>query len=91
MRPLNSGVPKVLILITDGKATDPDETQLQAKKLREMGVRIFAVGIELPASEGSALQRYEQKMELHNLASKPSAGHVFLLKVCVLMTWRPHC
>uniref|UniRef100_A0A6Q2XC71 Collagen alpha-1(XII) chain n=1 Tax=Esox lucius TaxID=8010 RepID=A0A6Q2XC71_ESOLU len=58
------GFPKVAVIITDGKSQDPVEAI--AKKLRNMGVEIFALGIK-GADED----------ELKQMASKPYSTHVY--------------
>ncbi|XP_055576737.1 von Willebrand factor A domain-containing protein 2 isoform X1 [Falco cherrug] len=59
----NSSVPKVLIIISDGKSQG--STVMPAKQVKERHITVFAVGIKLP--------RWE---ELHVLASEPMEQHV---------------
>uniref|UniRef100_A0A8C4UJT5 von Willebrand factor A domain containing 2 n=1 Tax=Falco tinnunculus TaxID=100819 RepID=A0A8C4UJT5_FALTI len=59
----NSSVPKVLIIILDGKSQG--STVMPAKQVKERHIMVFAVGIKLP--------RWE---ELHVLASEPMEQHV---------------
>nr|KAG5712283.1 hypothetical protein BaRGS_023862 [Batillaria attramentaria] len=54
-----SGVPKVLILLTDGKSTSPTETAQQARLLKEQGIYVIAVGIGFSLNQN----------ELHSIAS----------------------
>ncbi|XP_061163025.1 A disintegrin and metalloproteinase with thrombospondin motifs adt-1-like [Saccostrea echinata] len=57
----------IVILCTDGKSTDSDETKHQAAQLRSHEVRIFAIGVGTgPDTE-----------ELKAIASFPSNEHVF--------------
>ncbi|XP_073340800.1 collagen alpha-6(VI) chain-like [Pagrus major] len=39
------GVPKYLIVLTDGKSTRPSEVPPHAERLRELGVKVFAIGV----------------------------------------------
>ncbi|XP_012658989.1 von Willebrand factor A domain-containing protein 2 [Otolemur garnettii] len=61
----NGSVPQILILTTDGKSQG--HVALLAKKLKERGITVFAVGVRFP--------RWE---ELHMLASEPREQHVLL-------------
>ncbi len=45
MRPLKEGVPKVVMVITDGESTEPDQTLIEAKKIKDRGYNIISVGI----------------------------------------------
>ncbi|XP_067285544.1 von Willebrand factor A domain-containing protein 2 [Pseudorasbora parva] len=60
----NSTVPRVVILLSDGKSQGA--VQLAASELKLSGMALFAVGIRYP--------RWE---ELRELASSPSDAHVF--------------
>ncbi|XP_056627020.1 von Willebrand factor A domain-containing protein 2 isoform X2 [Triplophysa dalaica] len=60
----NSTVPRVAILLSDGKSQGAVE--LAASELKQSGVVLFAVGIRYP--------RWE---ELRDVASSPSDAHVF--------------
>ncbi|KAL7869252.1 hypothetical protein AOLI_G00132400 [Acnodon oligacanthus] len=60
----NSTVPRIVILLTDGKSQGA--VQLAASELKQSGVSLFAVGLRYP--------RWE---ELHSLASVPVESHVF--------------
>ncbi|XP_036399886.1 von Willebrand factor A domain-containing protein 2 [Megalops cyprinoides] len=60
----NGTVPRVLVLLSDGKSQG--NVQLPAAELKKEGVTLFAVGIRYP--------RWE---ELHALASIPTERHVF--------------
>ncbi|XP_061197855.1 SCO-spondin-like isoform X2 [Saccostrea echinata] len=57
----------IVILCTDGKSTNSDETKQQAAQLRSQEVRIFAIGV------GSG----PDTEELKAIASSPSNEHVF--------------
>ncbi|XP_069837861.1 von Willebrand factor A domain-containing protein 2 [Dendropsophus ebraccatus] len=60
----DSSVPKILILLSDGKSQGiPTVPALQIK---EQGVEVFAVGVKFP-----------KWSELHSLSSHPIAQHVF--------------
>lgn len=39
-------VPQILMLITDGEATEPDDLQEPAAALRNNGISVFAIGVE---------------------------------------------
>ncbi|XP_032806498.1 von Willebrand factor A domain-containing protein 2 [Petromyzon marinus] len=58
------GIPKILVLLTDGKSQD--NATLAAKHARNSGLTVFAVGIRHPAWE-----------ELNRMASDPDDMHVF--------------
>ncbi|XP_076854659.1 von Willebrand factor A domain-containing protein 2 isoform X2 [Brachyhypopomus gauderio] len=60
----NSTVPRVAVLLSDGKSQGA--VQQAASELKESGVSLFAVGLRYP--------RWE---ELHALASVPTESHVF--------------
>ena len=45
MRPLKEGVPKVVMVITDGASTVPDQTLIEANKIKDRGFNIISVGI----------------------------------------------
>ncbi|CAF1046181.1 unnamed protein product [Brachionus calyciflorus] len=45
MRPMGSGIPKVLVLITDGESDSKNETLSEANRLKERGINIVTVGI----------------------------------------------
>ncbi|XP_073774665.1 von Willebrand factor A domain-containing protein 2 [Danio rerio] len=60
----NSSVPRVVVLLSDGKSQGA--VQLPASELKLSGVLLFAVGI-----------RYPRWDELRELASGPSDSHVF--------------
>ncbi|OXB62009.1 hypothetical protein ASZ78_006716, partial [Callipepla squamata] len=59
----NLTVPKILIIISDGKSQG--STTVPATQMKERGTTVFAVGIKFP--------RWE---ELHALASEPTEQHV---------------
>ncbi|XP_040291131.1 von Willebrand factor A domain-containing protein 2 [Bufo bufo] len=60
----DSSVPKMLILLSDGKSQG--QPTVPALQLKEQGVEVFAVGVKFP-----------RWAELHSLASDPAAQHVF--------------
>ncbi|XP_043845157.1 von Willebrand factor A domain-containing protein 2 [Dromiciops gliroides] len=59
----NSSVPRILIIVTDGKSQG--NIALPAKQLKERGVVVFAVGVRFP-----------RWPELHTLASEPKDKHM---------------
>uniref|UniRef100_A0A3Q4MGK4 Collagen alpha-1(XII) chain n=1 Tax=Neolamprologus brichardi TaxID=32507 RepID=A0A3Q4MGK4_NEOBR len=59
-----NGLPKVLVIITDGKSEDPVASY--AKQLRSTGVEIFVLGIQ---------QADEEEMRL--MASTPYGSHIY--------------
>ncbi|XP_075791536.1 von Willebrand factor A domain-containing protein 2 isoform X1 [Pelodiscus sinensis] len=59
----NSSVPKILIVLSDGKSQG--SVAMPAKQLKDRGTTVFAVGVKFP--------RWE---ELHMLASDPAEQHV---------------
>uniref|UniRef100_A0A8C3IIX7 Collagen alpha-1(XII) chain n=1 Tax=Chrysemys picta bellii TaxID=8478 RepID=A0A8C3IIX7_CHRPI len=58
------GIPKVAIIITDGKSQD--EVEIPARELRNIGVEVFSLGIKAADAK-----------ELKLMASQPSLKHVF--------------
>ncbi|XP_073540758.1 von Willebrand factor A domain-containing protein 2 [Phyllobates terribilis] len=59
-----SAVPRVLIILSDGKSQG--QPTVPAQHLKEHGVRVFAVGVKFP-----------RWAELHSLASDPTNQNVF--------------
>uniref|UniRef100_A0A3Q3X4W8 Uncharacterized protein n=1 Tax=Mola mola TaxID=94237 RepID=A0A3Q3X4W8_MOLML len=57
-------LPKVLLIITDGKSEDPVESY--ARQLRSRGVEIFVLGVQQPDEE-----------EMKSMASTPHRSHVY--------------
>lgn len=45
MRPMESGTPKVVMVITDGLSTDPKSTLVEAARIKDRGIDIISVGI----------------------------------------------
>jgi uncharacterized protein YegL len=45
MRPILSGIPKVVIVITDGESTDPGSTLFEADRIKRREFSIISVGI----------------------------------------------
>ena len=64
-----TGVARVLIVVTDGKSQNTEETIAEAKHITEQGIYIFAIGIG-PSVDAS---------ELDNIASTPSGQFAFYL------------
>lgn len=53
-------VPKIAVVVTDGQSSNPTSTATQAKLLKDVGVRVFAVGVGTSANP-----------ELQTIASAP--------------------
>ena len=71
VRPKDLGVPRVLVLLTDGRSTSGIKKVFeQSNLLRQEGVNIFAMGIG----------RTINKDELNIIASDPDIDHVFCPK-----------
>jgi hypothetical protein len=71
MRPLSAGVPRVLIVVTDGQANSGFDPTADAASLRDTkNVNIFSVGVGC----GYDLN------QLNAMASLPVESHVYLLK-----------
>ena len=60
-----NGIPKILIVLTDGKSRD--NVKDPAQRLRDLGVTIYAVGIGNNFNED----------DLKEMATDPDADHVF--------------
>jgi len=67
-RPVSAGIPRVVVLITDGRPNTFSITQ-PARKLLASGVTVYSVGV------GDA-----DVNELRFIASDPDKDHVFLLR-----------
>jgi hypothetical protein len=63
-RPANAGVPKVLVVITDGKSQD--RVSAAALQMKAAGTSVFAIGVG----------RGYDRDELDQLASEPTSEHV---------------
>ncbi|KAL1262547.1 hypothetical protein QQF64_005286, partial [Cirrhinus molitorella] len=63
-RRLQQNVPQIAIVITDGDSQD--EVESQAQKLRQRGIKIFAIGI-----------KDANKAMLRQIASEPYSQHVY--------------
>ena len=59
------GVPKMLLVLTDGKSSD--SVAGPAQKLRDLGVTVFSIGIGINYN----------KQQLNYMASDPDSKHVF--------------
>jgi uncharacterized protein YegL len=71
MRPLSSGVSRVMMVITDGQANDGYQPKAAATALRNnLNVNVFSIGV------GAGIN----VPELVDMASSPSATHVYTLK-----------
>uniref|UniRef100_A0AAQ6IRR1 Collagen type VI alpha 6 chain n=1 Tax=Anabas testudineus TaxID=64144 RepID=A0AAQ6IRR1_ANATE len=60
-----SNVPQILMVITDGEATDPHQLKQSSDKLREAGVEVFSIAVESANKE-------EQRKELEIMAGDSS-------------------
>ena len=69
MRPDSDGVPKVLIVVTDGKANEGHHPRAEAEKLHSAGVDVFAIGV------GQA-----DESEINAIASNPDEDHAYMVK-----------
>jgi uncharacterized protein YegL len=68
-RPLSEGHPRVAIVVTDGKSTDPPKTVMSALRAHDADITVFAVGV------GSTVDMNE----LAVIASEPVCQHLMLL------------
>ena len=59
-RPLSEAIPRVIILVTDGKSANTDDTIAAAEAVHDQGIIVFAVGV---ASAND--------VELNAIASRP--------------------
>ena len=59
MRPASLGIPRIALVVTDGRSFSPTDTKASAAKLRDTGVIVFAIGI-----------KNANKMELRDMVSK---------------------
>lgn len=64
------GVPKAVVVFSDGKSDDFYETSNAAGRVREIGVTVFAVGV------GQDLDLFELKA----IASDPDCTHLSLVE-----------
>eukprot|EP00039_Didymoeca_costata_P018197 m.332535 g.332535 ORF g.332535 m.332535 type:complete len:3185 (-) comp16959_c0_seq1:2670-12224(-) len=69
-RPQSSGIPKVLIVMTDGTSTTGYEPADVAKEIRDINANIFVMGV----GDGVNVN------ELNSMASDPIDSHVYALK-----------
>lgn len=69
-RPRDQGVPRVVVLLTDGRSNVGVRPFLPARDLQADGVNIFVVGV------GALIDRNE----LRSIASAPTDRHTFLLR-----------
>eukprot|EP00117_Sycon_ciliatum_P011161 scpid2447/ scgid12756/ Protocadherin Fat 4; Cadherin family member 14; FAT tumor suppressor homolog 4; Fat-like cadherin protein FAT-J len=70
VRPLSEGVPRVLILMTDGRANVGVRPGIPAEALKRSGINIFVIGV------GSRLNI----SELQNISSRPLSDHLYQLE-----------
>lgn len=69
VRPLAPDATRVCIVVTDGQSNVGPSVQIEADTLRQLGVRVIAIGV------GSATDR----QELEAIASQPASANVFEL------------
>jgi len=68
-RPITSGHPRVALVLTDGRSNEPPKTVIEALKVHDDDITVFAVGV------GSSVDLNE----LEVIASDPLCIHLFLL------------
>jgi collagen type VI alpha len=66
-RGARKNVPKVAVVITDGRSTDTIKTAKAARDARELGIHLFSIGVG---------NKFDRK-ELENIGNKPSKDFVF--------------
>ena len=69
VRPLAPDATRVCVVVTDGQSNVGPDVQIEADTLRQLGVRVIAIGV------GSATDR----QELESIASQPPSANVFEL------------
>ena len=69
-RPLSQGIPRVLILMTDGKSNVGVSPEIPADRLKASGVNIFVIGV------GGGLRINE----LQEISSRPLRDHLYELE-----------
>ncbi|WAR00541.1 CO6A4-like protein [Mya arenaria] len=62
-----TGVPMIVVVVTDGLSRYPSLTRFQASLLRREGVDVYAVGVG----------NYANHEEIYNIASAPEESHMF--------------
>jgi len=67
-RQASVGIPKIAILITDGKSSSQSQTTQAADNIKSQGVQVYTIGIANP-----------DVSELQIISSDPDSDHVFLL------------
>ncbi|EGD78970.1 hypothetical protein PTSG_11807 [Salpingoeca rosetta] len=70
MRPASEGVPRVLVVLTDGNSQPSYDPATEASILHDQNVNVFAIGV------GSSISQ----SQLEDIASDPDARHVFNLR-----------
>ncbi|CAG2240776.1 COL6A [Mytilus edulis] len=65
-----TGVPKIGIVITDGKSNDQANTLAESKKARSSGIQLIAIGV------GDGINT----LELEGIANKPKTEYVYNVK-----------
>jgi receptor-type tyrosine-protein phosphatase Q len=68
-RPSSEGVPRTVVVITDGVSNSRTATLAAAQRLKDNGVSIFAIG----------LGRYLNMVEINGMASAPISTNAFVL------------
>ncbi|XP_051770670.1 integrin alpha-X-like isoform X6 [Ctenopharyngodon idella] len=62
---------KILVVITDGESTDPDDLTAAVQQAQAKNITRYAIGV------GNAFNSYSARRELERIASLPSNNHVF--------------
>jgi Mg-chelatase subunit ChlD len=68
-RPSSEGVPRTVVVITDGRSNSRSYTLAAAQRLKDNGVSIFTIG----------LGRYLDMYEINGMASEPISTNAFTL------------
>ena len=61
------GIPRVAVVITDGRSRSGDQVHVPADRARQVGIKIFAIGVTSNINEA----------ELNAIANKPNDTYVF--------------
>ena len=78
-RPASEGIPKVVIVITDGKSNDPSATVAAATALHNEGYIVFAVGIAgADVNELNAIASDPDSLYVHFISSFDSINSLIV-------------